>query len=130
MHSWKISTRSPSVVVKIRRQVLCGTADIAAYRAAARPDFSLRTITQPSRTRRLIQSCAVLRGIPEIFRVSPRMIGKDHPLVVEGSLNALTLETDMAKEITLIGKGAGSVETASAIIGDILYIRDHYGRRA
>ena len=36
----------------------------------------------------------------------------------------------MAKEITLIGKGAGSIETASAIIGDILYIRDHYGKRA
>jgi homoserine dehydrogenase len=50
--------------------------------------------------------------------------------VVEGTLNALTLETDMAKEITLIGKGAGSIETASAIIGDILYIRDHYGKRA
>ncbi|WP_292368670.1 homoserine dehydrogenase [Methanoregula sp. UBA64] len=74
----------------------------------------------------------IAEAIPgkKIFRVSPRMIGKDHPLVVEGSLNALTLETDMAKEITLIGKGAGSVETASAIIGDILYIRDHYGRRA
>jgi Homoserine dehydrogenase len=74
----------------------------------------------------------IAEAIPgkKILRVSPRMIGKDHPLVVEGSLNALTLETDMAKEITLVGKGAGSVETASAIIGDILYIRDHYGRRA
>ena len=72
------------------------------------------------------------RGNPEkkILRVSPRLIEKSHPLVVEGTLNALTLETDMAKEITLIGKGAGSIETASAIIGDILYIRDHYGKRA
>jgi len=68
--------------------------------------------------------------VKKILRVSPRLIGKNHPLVVEGSLNAITLETDMAKEITLIGKGAGSVETASAILGDILYIRDHYDRRA
>jgi len=73
----------------------------------------------------------IAEAIPakKILRVSPRLIAKDHPLVVEGSLNAITLETDMAKEITLIGKGAGSVETASAIIGDILYIRDHYDRR-
>ncbi|PKG31249.1 MAG: homoserine dehydrogenase, partial [Methanoregula sp.] len=34
--------------------------------------------------------------------------------------------TDMAGEITLIGKGAGSIETASAVIGDLLYIRDRY----
>jgi len=74
----------------------------------------------------------IAEAIPgkKILRVSPRLIEKSHPLVVEGTLNALTLETDMAKEITLIGKGAGSVETASAIIGDILYIRNHYGERA
>ena len=74
----------------------------------------------------------IAEAIPnkKIYRVSPRLIEKNHPLVVEGSLNALTIETDMAKEITLIGKGAGSIETASAIIGDVLYIRDHYGKRA
>ncbi len=70
----------------------------------------------------------IAEAIPrkKILRVSPRIIGKNHPLVVDGTLNALTLETDMAKEITLIGRGAGSVETASAIIGDLLCIRDRY----
>jgi homoserine dehydrogenase len=73
----------------------------------------------------------IAEAIPRnhVLRVSPRIIPRNHPLVVEGTLNALTLETDMAKEITLIGRGAGSIETASAIIGDLLYIRDHYGRR-
>ena len=65
-----------------------------------------------------------------LLRVSPRILNKNHPLVFEGTLNALTLETDMAKEITLIGRGAGSIETASAIIGDLLYIRDRYVQRA
>jgi homoserine dehydrogenase len=65
----------------------------------------------------------------KLIRVSPRILSKNHPLVVEGTLNALTLETDMAKEITLIGRGAGSTETASAIIGDLLYIRDRYVQR-
>jgi homoserine dehydrogenase len=64
-----------------------------------------------------------------LLRVSPRILDKNHPLVFEGTLNALTLETDMAKEITLIGRGAGSIETASAIIGDLLYIRDRYVQR-
>lgn len=66
----------------------------------------------------------------KLIRVSPRIIEKTHPLVTEGTLNALTLETDMAKEITLIGRGAGSIETASAIIGDLLFIQDRYVQRA
>ncbi len=73
----------------------------------------------------------IAEAIPRkhILRVSPRIIKKNHPLVVDGTLNALTLETDMAKEITLIGRGAGSIETASAIIGDLLFIKDLYDRR-
>jgi homoserine dehydrogenase len=77
------------------------------------------------------QECTI-RLIGEIIpasgtlRVSPRIVAKTHPLVVEGTLNAVTVETDMAGEITFIGKGAGSIETASAVIGDILYIRDRY----
>ena len=74
----------------------------------------------------------IAEAIPRknLIRVSPRIIEKSHPLVTEGTLNALTLETDMAKEITLIGRGAGSIETASAIIGDLLYIKERYVQRA
>jgi len=74
----------------------------------------------------------IAEAIPRknLLRVSPRIIEKTHPLVVDGTLNALTLETDMAKEITLIGRGAGSVETASAIIGDILFINGSHVKRA
>jgi homoserine dehydrogenase len=86
-----------------------------ALRLAEDEDCTIRLIAEAIPNKRLL-------------RVSPRIIAKNHPLVVEGTLNALTLETDMAKEITLIGKGAGSVETASAIIGDLLYIRDRYGK--
>ncbi len=64
--------------------------------------------------------------LPEtgVLRVAPRIIPKNHVLVVSDTLNAVTAETDMAGEITLIGKGAGSSETASAIISDLLFIRD------
>jgi len=60
----------------------------------------------------------------KLLRVSPRIIPINHPLVVEGTLNAVTINTDMAGSLTFIGKGAGSLETASAVIGDLLFIRD------
>jgi homoserine dehydrogenase len=88
---------------------------------------ALRLAEEEGCTIRLIAEAIPLH---HVLRVAPRIIPKSHPLVVEGTLNALTLETDMAKEITLIGRGAGSIETASAIIGDLLYIQDHYGKRA
>src|SRR5208283_1349747 len=70
MQSWKTSTCSPSVVVKILRQVLCGMAESAAYRAAALPDFSFLIRTHPSLTSRITQSCAVLLGMPAAFWIS------------------------------------------------------------
>ncbi|MFA6331894.1 MAG: homoserine dehydrogenase [Methanoregula sp.] len=88
---------------------------------------ALRLAEEEGCTIRLIAEACPRKNL---FRVSPRIIGKTHPLVTEGTLNALTLETDMAKEITLIGRGAGSVETASAIIGDLLFIRDCHVQRA
>jgi len=89
------------------------------------PD-ALRLAEDEDCTIRLIAEAIPKKGL---LRVSPRIIEKSHPLVVEGTLNAVTIETDMAKEITLIGKGAGSIETASAIIGDLLFIRDCYVER-
>jgi homoserine dehydrogenase len=64
-----------------------------------------------------------------LLRVSPRIIPRNHPLLVEGTLNALTVVADMAGELTFIGKGAGSTETASAVIGDLLFIREMYAGR-
>jgi homoserine dehydrogenase len=75
---------------------------------------------------RLIGEAIPSKGL---LRVSPRIIPRSHPLLVEGTLNALTVVTDMAGELTFIGKGAGSIETASAVIGDLLYIRERYAGR-
>jgi homoserine dehydrogenase len=75
---------------------------------------------------RLIGEAIPSKGL---LRVSPRIIPRNHPLLVEGTLNAVTVVTDMAGELTFIGKGAGSIETASAVIGDLLYIRERYAGR-
>ncbi|MCE8422405.1 MAG: homoserine dehydrogenase [Candidatus Methanoperedens sp.] len=54
--------------------------------------------------------------------VAPRLVPKRHPLSVGGTLNVASILTDLAGRITISGKGAGSVETASSILSDILYI--------
>lgn len=54
--------------------------------------------------------------------VSPRLVPIGHPLSVSGTLNVASIQTDLAGEITVTGKGAGSIETASAILSDIISI--------
>jgi homoserine dehydrogenase len=61
-------------------------------------------------------------GEERVLKVSPRLVPKTHPLAVQGTLNAALIQTELAGEIFVIGKGAGSVETASAILSDMLYI--------
>lgn len=56
------------------------------------------------------------------LKVAPRLVPKKSPLAVEGTLNAASLITDLAGEITITGKGAGSIEAASSILSDIIYI--------
>ncbi len=58
----------------------------------------------------------------DVLRVSPRLIEKSHPLCVDGTLNALNIKVDMAREVTVVGYGAGKYETAGAVISDILSI--------
>jgi homoserine dehydrogenase len=54
--------------------------------------------------------------------VAPRLVPKRHPLAVGGTLNVASIQTDLAGRITISGKGAGSIETASSILSDIVFI--------
>ncbi len=68
----------------------------------------------------------VIKLIGEVSRdrihVAPRLVPINHPLAVGGTLNVASLDTELAGEITVTGKGAGSVETASAILSDLVSI--------
>jgi homoserine dehydrogenase len=55
--------------------------------------------------------------------VKPLEIPWTDPLCVSGVLNAVTFQTEYAAAQTLIGRGAGGVETASAVLRDLLDIR-------
>ncbi|MDH7508342.1 MAG: homoserine dehydrogenase [Methanomassiliicoccales archaeon] len=66
----------------------------------------------------------VIRLIAEIsskrLEVSPRLVPVGHPLSIGGTLNIIQLSTDLAGEITVVGRGAGKFETASAILSDLV----------
>jgi homoserine dehydrogenase len=54
-------------------------------------------------------------------RVHPAFLYADHPLAsVNGSFNAVTIESAAITEITLSGPGAGGSQTASAVLGDVI----------
>src|ERR687896_2387516 len=53
--------------------------------------------------------------------VYPAFLYADHPLAsVNGAFNAVTIESAAITEITLSGPGAGGVQTASAVLGDVI----------
>jgi homoserine dehydrogenase len=53
--------------------------------------------------------------------VYPAFLYADHPLAsVNGAFNAVTIESPAITEITLSGPGAGGVQTASAVLGDVV----------
>jgi len=54
--------------------------------------------------------------------VAPRLVPIGHPLAVGGTLNVASVQTDLAGAVTITGRGAGSIETASAILSDIISI--------
>lgn len=54
--------------------------------------------------------------------VEPKLVPLGHPLAVSGTLNVAAINTNLAGEITVTGKGAGSIETASAVLSDLLYV--------
>ena len=54
--------------------------------------------------------------------VEPRLVKRDSPLNVQGTLNLIELQTKYAGDIILMGKGAGGFEAASAILNDLISI--------
>src|SRR4051794_7726944 len=68
---------------------------------------------------RLVGAARLVDGRVDVT-VQPAFVDKQHPLAkVDGAFNAVMLQGDAIREITLEGPGAGGVETASAVIADI-----------
>jgi homoserine dehydrogenase len=71
---------------------------------------------------RLVGAATLVDGKLDV-RVRPALVDRHHPLAaVEGAFNAVMLQGDAIREITLEGPGAGGIETASAVVADMVSI--------
>ena len=71
---------------------------------------------------RLVGAAKLVDGKLDV-RVHPALVDRHHPLAaVEGAFNAVMLQGDAIREITLEGPGAGGIETASAVVADMVSV--------
>ncbi len=68
---------------------------------------------------KLIAACDSRR-----LEVKPTEVSKKDPICVNGTLNAVTFSSEHSGSQTIIGRGAGGMETASAVLRDLIEIRD------
>lgn len=58
------------------------------------------------------------------LHVAPTEVAKTDPICVNGTLNAVTFSSEHSGQQTIIGRGAGGMETASAMLRDLIEIRE------
>lgn len=83
-------------------------------------DVTIKDIEGAAKNGCLVKLIGSVNGEVE---VKPKNVPKESPLAVSGTLNAVTFTSEFAGEQTIIGRGAGGVETASAILRDLLDIK-------
>ncbi len=76
------------------------------------------------------KKCAVklIASCNKDLTVSPTEISIDSPLCVNGTLNAISFTSEHSGTQTIIGRGAGGIETASSILRDLLEIRQEISK--
>jgi homoserine dehydrogenase len=71
---------------------------------------------------RLVGIASLVEGKVDV-RVQPALVERSHPLAaVDGAFNAVMIQGDAIREITLEGPGAGGIETASAVVADLVSV--------
>ncbi len=60
--------------------------------------------------------------------VGPKEISTEDPLCVNGTLNAISFTSEHSGTQTIIGRGAGGIETASSILRDLIDIRQEISK--
>ncbi len=60
--------------------------------------------------------------------VAPTEVALNNPLCVNGTLNAISFTSEHSGTQTIIGRGAGGMETASSILRDLLDIRQEISK--
>lgn len=69
----------------------------------------------------------VVRLSPEGGSVGPELLPLDDPLAgASGTTNAVTYTTDLLGDVTLVGPGAGRLETAFGLLADLLALNRNF----
>ena len=89
-------------------------------------DITLKALEIASKKGKRIKLIGSIDGKPT---VAPKEIERNDPLCVNGVLNAVTFVSEYAGRETIIGRGAGGVETASAVLRDLLDIKRHLANK-
>jgi homoserine dehydrogenase len=91
----------------------------------------IRNISSKNIAAATAKGCTIklIGSIDENLRVEPTQISKHDPLAVDGALNAVTFASESAGEQTIIGLGAGGIETASAVLRDLLDIKQNISNK-
>jgi homoserine dehydrogenase len=90
-------------------------------------DVSLQALDEAAKRGNTIKLIGSING--DKPTVKPMEIAKNNPLCVSGVLNAVTFVSEFAGEETVVGRGAGGMETASAVLRDLLDIRHKLANR-
>ncbi|MFB6282979.1 MAG: homoserine dehydrogenase [Halobacteria archaeon] len=91
-------------------------------------DVKVSGITEitPDALRLANDSGKVVRLVGEVSRdeltVGCRLVPEGHSLDVSGTLNVVAFQTRYAGEATVVGRGAGKSETASALMSDLVAV--------
>ena len=90
----------------------------------------IRKVTTEDIKRAAKKNCAIklIASCNDKLAVGPKEIPKDDPLCVNGTLNAIAFTSEHSGTQTIIGRGAGGIETASSILRDLLDIREEISR--
>jgi homoserine dehydrogenase len=89
----------------------------------------IRNVTTQALEEAARRGCTIklVGSINDTLKIKPTEISRHDPLSVGGVLNAVTFVSEFAGEETIIGRGAGGMETASAILRDLLDIKHNLG---
>ena len=87
----------------------------------------IRDITQKDITKAKDNGNTIklIASVNNMAKVEPVIISKDDPMSVSGALCSVKFVSEFAGEEIIIGKGAGGMETASAMIRDLVEIKQN-----
>ena len=90
----------------------------------------IRKVTTEDIKKAAKKKCAIklIASCDRDLQVGPKEVSMDDPLCVNGTLNAIAFTSEHSGTQTIIGKGAGGMETASSILRDLLDIRQETSR--